>query len=101
MAMRRRSSRDRKSVKTPRRSKAPKTVRPRASFATHSESQVDRLTRELQESLAREDATSDVLRVIDSSPTDPKPVFEAILENATRICEAKFGALFLCEGNGL
>ena len=42
-----------------------------------------------------------VLRVISSSPRDPKPVFEAILENATRICEAKFGGLFLCEGDGL
>ena len=64
------------------------------------ETQVDRLTRGLQESLAREDATSEVLRVISSSPRDPKPVFEAILENATRICEAKFGALFLCEAEG-
>ena len=50
-----------------------------------------RQARELQESLAREDATSEVLRVISSSPGDPKPVFAAILENATRICEAKFG----------
>src|SRR5262249_43360227 len=60
-----------------------------------------RLTRELQESLARENATSEVLRVISSSPRDATPVFGAILENATRICEAKFGALFLCEGDGL
>jgi two-component system NtrC family sensor kinase len=76
-------------------------VRRRSSSSTHPQSQVARLTRELQGSLAREDATSEVLRVISSSPRDPKPVFETILENATRICEAKFGALFLCEGDGL
>ena len=40
-----------------------------------------------------------MLRIISSSPGDLKPVFDAILENATRICEAKFGGLLLCEGN--
>ena len=76
-------------------------MRRRNSSGTHAETQVAQLTRELQRSLAREEATSEVLRVISSSPRDPKPVFEAILQNATRICEAKFGALFLCEGHGL
>src|SRR6516225_1795866 len=95
--MRRRSNRDQKSAKAPKRGEASKAVRRRKS---QPETQVDRLTRGLQESLAREDATSEVLRVISSSPRDPKPVFEAILENATRICEAKFGALFLCEAEG-
>jgi len=74
-------------------------VRRRSSYAG-PETQVARVTRELQESLVREDATSEVLRVIRASPRDPKPVFETILENATRICEAKFGALFLCEDDG-
>src|SRR5262249_48267879 len=97
--MRRRSNRHRKSAKTPKRGKAPKAVGRRSFSAAHPETQVARLTRELQGSLAREDATSEVLRVISASPRDPKPVFEAILENATRICEAKFGALFLCEGD--
>ena len=87
--------RHRKTV-TPKRGEQPK-ARPFTSQACHTESQAARLTRELQESLARENATSEVLRVISSSPRDATPVFEAILENATRICEAKFGALFLCE----
>src|SRR6516162_2990380 len=91
--------RHRKTV-TPKRGEQPK-ARPFTSQACHTESQAARLTRELQESLARENATSEVLRVISSSPRDATPVFEAILENATRICEAKFGALFLCEGDGL
>ena len=105
--MRRRSKAGGEAVKTRRRktvtlkrNNAPKAVRRRNSSVTQPETQVDRLTRGLQESLAREDATSEVLRVISSSPRDPKPVFEAILQNATRICEAKFGALFLCEGEG-
>ena len=54
-----------------------------------------RLLNELQQSLDRQIATSEVLGVISSSPGDLRPVFETILENATRICEAKFGNLFL------
>src|SRR5439155_7221533 len=58
-----------------------------------------RLLNELRESLQQQMATSEVLSVISTSPGDLGPVFQAMLQNAVRICEAKFGQMFLCEGN--
>jgi hypothetical protein len=58
-----------------------------------------RLLNELRESLAQQTATSEVLGIISSSPGELKPVFQAMLENAVRICDAKFGFLFLSEGD--
>ncbi len=58
-------------------------------------------TRELQESLEQQTATSDLLSVISASPGELAPVFGAMLENATRICQAQFGVLSLREGAAL
>ena len=55
-------------------------------------------TRELSESLEQQTATSEVLKVISSSPGELEPVFDTMMENATRICAAKFGNLWLREG---
>jgi GAF domain-containing protein len=57
-----------------------------------------RLLSELRDSLDRQTATADVLGVISSSPGELEPVFNTILENATRICEAKFATLFRFDG---
>jgi signal transduction histidine kinase/CheY-like chemotaxis protein len=61
--------------------------------------EVQKRTHELGESLEQQTATSEVLRVISSFPGDLEPVFEAVLANATRICEAKCGNLFLYDGD--
>ena len=61
--------------------------------------EVQTRTRDLSESLEQQTATSEVLKVISSSPGELKPVFDALLANAVRICDAKFGVLFLTEGD--
>jgi hypothetical protein len=58
-----------------------------------------RLTRERDEALEREKASAEVLRIISTSPGELKPIFQAMLENAVRICEAKFGVLDRFDGN--
>src|SRR5262245_42151326 len=66
--------------------------------ATDLEHRLAQAQRELSESLARQGARDEVLRVISSSPGELQPVFESILAHATRICLAKFGMLNLYDG---
>jgi GAF domain-containing protein len=76
------------------------------SKTTKARTHVDRLRaanadlkKKLSESLEQQTATSEVLRVISSSPGELQPVFQAMLENATKLCEASYGVMWLCEGD--
>jgi two-component system NtrC family sensor kinase len=76
-----------------KRRNAPKVARRRKPFAADANEKIALLEHRLNEALEQQMATSEVLRVISSSPGELEPVFDAMLEHATRICEAKFGVL--------
>jgi GAF domain-containing protein len=86
--------------------KAKTRVRRKQAFRAELEKKLEERTRELAEArehlaeaLEQQTATSDVLQVISRSPGKLEPVFQSVLENATRICDAQFGNLYLCEGD--
>jgi two-component system, NtrC family, sensor kinase len=97
--MRRPDKADGKAVKTRRpktlkRRNAPKTAHRSGSSGKETNA---RLRRQRDEALEQQAATSEVLKVISSSTGELQPVFQTMLENAVRICEAKFGVLFRVE----
>jgi class 3 adenylate cyclase len=88
----------RSKASAPKRRNVPKVT---DSLATRQETKVAQLARERDEASEQLSAASEIFKVISSSPGDLKPVFDAILKNATRICAARFGTLWLAEGDGL
>jgi GAF domain-containing protein len=88
-----------KAVRTPVKKAKASTRRKRAAPDVDLKAENSRLKRELADALERQKATSEILRVISSSPGELEPVFKAMLENATRVCASKFGTMYLREGD--
>ncbi len=81
-----------------------RTFADQAAIALENErlrTELEARNRELADTLERETATGDILRIISRSLTDVQPVLEAIVESATRLCDASFGALARFDGRVL
>ena len=85
----------------PKHRNALKTIAPFDASSAAEEMKVARLTHELKEALEQQSATSEVLRVISGYPGDPQPVFQAMLKNAVRLCDAEFGNIYRWDGDTL
>ena len=88
----------RRKTSEPKSRNAPEAVGRSKSAPAQEDTAVARLTRELSEAREQQTATSDVLQVISSFAGELEPVFQTILANATRLCEARFANLLLYEG---
>jgi signal transduction histidine kinase len=85
----------------PKRSNEPTAPRQDIPSAGDLQKKLDARTRQLNEALERENATAEVLRIVSSSPSDLQPVFDTILANATRLCEATHGHVWRFDGEQL
>ncbi len=93
------SSTRRRKTANPKRNSASNAGHRTTSSVAHLQKLLARQARELEDARKERAAISEVLRVISSSPVDLQPVFEIMLEKAVKICDAKFGNLWLREGN--
>ncbi len=100
--MRRRSTASSKLAKArSRKAKTLKAVRHSSSSASSQETEVARLTRELHEAQEQQTATAEVLKIISTSPTELRPVLEAVVTSAARFCEADDVTIFELDGRDM
>ena len=88
----------RRKVAGPKQRKPAGPERGQTPSIAQLQEQIATLTRELSEAREEQIASSEVLRAISNSPGELEPVFQSMLENAIRICEAKFGTVFRYDG---
>lgn len=98
-ASRKPTNRRRRKAAMPKRRKTLKSTHRAAYSIVHLQEQLERQARELEEAREERTAIAEVLRIINSSPGEPGAVFQIILDNATRICGAKFGTVYLYDGD--
>ena len=89
----------RRKITRPKRSLAPTASRRRTPSVVELQKEISALTRELSEAREQQTASSEVLQIISRSPRELQPVFETMLANATKLCEASYGAMWLREAD--